>query len=136
MGLDVAGVGALSNLIRTGLEKVFPDKAKAAEATNVIITPILEFIQTQINAARDVLIAELKGESWLQRNWRPLIMIDFAGLITAHWLGFTVPNISEVVLLNLFDILQVGIGGYVIGRSGEKIASALAPALAAKLGGK
>jgi len=48
-------------------------------------------------------------------------MLVFVGLVVAHWLGFTAPNISEQTVSDLLAIVQVGLGGYVIGRSGEKI---------------
>lgn len=131
-GIDVAGIGALSDLVRTGLEKIWPDKAKVAEATNAIIQPLLEFMNKSIQAQVDVIVAEAKGESWLQRNWRPLVMMDFALLITAHWLGWTSPNITEAVLDHLLEIIKIGLGGYVIGRSAEKIAESIAPAIAAR----
>ena len=47
---------------------------------------------------------------------------DFAGLIVAHRFGLTAPNIPESVLNSLLNIVMVGVGGYVVGRSGEKIA--------------
>ena len=40
----------------------------------------------------------------------------------AHWFGFTAPNIPESVKNSLLNIVMVGVGGYVVGRSGEKIA--------------
>lgn len=48
-------------------------------------------------------------------------MLWFAGLVGAHWLGFTPENLSQVTVDNLLSIVQVGVGGYIIGRSGEKI---------------
>jgi hypothetical protein len=41
-------------------------------------------------------VAEAQG-SWLQRNWRSLLMVTFAGLVVAHWFGFTAQNIPESV---------------------------------------
>ena len=48
-------------------------------------------------------------------------MLFFAGLVGAHWLGFTAENLTEPQVIALLNIVKVGIGGYVIGRSGEKI---------------
>ena len=36
--------------------------------------------------------------------------------------GLTAPNIPESVQNSLLNIVMVGVGGYVVGRSGEKIA--------------
>jgi hypothetical protein len=78
----------------------------------------------ELQGAVSIITAEANGESWLQRNWRPLLMIWFAALVGAHWLGFTPPNLPESVVNNLLDIVQVGVGGYVLGRSGEKMVRA------------
>jgi hypothetical protein len=72
-------------------------------------------------AQRDIIVAEAKGESWLQRNWRPMTMLFFTGLIGAYWMGFAAPNLPVEAINGLFDVVYIGLGGYVIGRSAEKI---------------
>ncbi len=42
--------------------------------------------------------------------------------LVAHWFGLTAPNIPESVRNSLLNIVMVG---YVVGRSGEKIADKL-----------
>ena len=49
------------------------------------------------------------------------MMLLFAGLMVAHWFGFTAPNIPESVQNSLLDIIMIGVGGYTVGRSAEKI---------------
>jgi hypothetical protein len=48
-------------------------------------------------------------------------MLVFAGLVVAHWFGLTAPNIPESVQNSLLNIVLVGISGYVVGRSAEKV---------------
>ena len=48
-------------------------------------------------------------------------MLVFAGLVVAHWFGYTAPDIPESVQNSLLNIVLVGMGGYIVGRSGEKI---------------
>ena len=86
--------------------------------------------QAQIEAAAaQVIEAEAAGESWLQRNWRPLTMMVFVGLIVAKWIGWTAPGVSEALELRLLGLIEIGLGGYVIGRSVEKVAPVIASAL-------
>ena len=86
--------------------------------------------QAQIEAAAaKVIEAEAAGESWLQRNWRPLTMMVFVGLIVAKWIGWTAPGVSEALELRLLGLIEIGLGGYVIGRSVEKVAPVIAEAL-------
>ncbi len=72
-------------------------------------------------AAAVVVKAEAQGQSWLQRTWRPITMLVFVALIVAHWLGWSAPNLGEAEALKLWDIVEIGLGGYVIGRSAEKV---------------
>ena len=82
---------------------------------------MLEYEQKLTENKTQIILAEAKGESWLQRNWRPLLMVIFAGIVIARWFGLTAENIPAVLEEQLMDIIQVGIGGYVFGRSGEKM---------------
>ena len=74
----------------------------------------------------DIILAEAKG-NWLQRSWRPILMLAFGFIVI--YVKFIAPLFSLPVppLENEFwNLLQLGIGGYVIGRTGEKIASTYA----------
>ena len=66
------------------------------------------------------MVAEAKGEGWLQRNWRPLTMVSFLILLFMYWFGIHPENLSDAVIMKLFDLLQIGIGGYIISRGAEK----------------
>lgn len=79
-------------------------------------------IETSLIQGRtQVVTAEAQGESWLQRNWRPLTMLSFVALVATHWLGLTPDTLADSHVEMVMDIIQLGIGGYVIGRSAEKI---------------
>ncbi len=74
-----------------------------------------------------VLIAEATGESWLQRNWRPILMLTIVGIVANNYL--LVPYMQmigvQATLLDLPDrlwnLMTLGVGGYIAGRTGEKI---------------
>ena len=79
---------------------------------------MLEF-EKQVNQSKtDIIVAEAKGGGWLQRSWRPVTMLTFLFLVVADSYGWLANPLSE----NAWLILQVGIGGYIGGRSAEKIA--------------
>ena len=59
-------------------------------------------------------------------------MLVFVCLIVARWLGWTADNMSEAEYLELYDLMKIGLGGYVVGRSAEKIAPALIDKLKSK----
>lgn len=73
-------------------------------------------------AARDVIVAEAQGESWLQRNWRPIVMLVCMAYVGAYLFGFTAGYIDPMVAQELFNLVQIGVGGYIAGRSVEKTA--------------
>jgi len=81
--------------------------------------------QTRLEVRGQAVQAEATGESWLQRNWRPLTMVWFSALIGGYWFGFTPDNLSNEAVLSLFGLIKLGLGGYVIGRSAEKITKEL-----------
>ncbi|WP_339144872.1 3TM-type holin [Pseudoalteromonas galatheae] len=76
-------------------------------------------LQGQVLAAQSQIItAEANGESLLQRCWRPITMLTFLVLIVLDSFGVLAFRLSE----QAWELLQLGIGGYVIGRSVEKAA--------------
>lgn len=115
---------SIIGLIGKAVDKAVPDKTQAEQLKSQITLAAMQQDQAELQGAIQVITAEAQGESWLQRNWRPMLMLWFAGLVGAHWLGFTPQSLPENVVINLLDIVQVGIGGYVLGRSGEKIVKA------------
>ncbi|CAM4175494.1 3TM-type holin [Pseudoalteromonas byunsanensis] len=89
-------------------------KAKELELQGQVIQ-----LQGQVLAAQSQNItAEAKGESWLQRSWRPITMLTFLVLIVLNAFGLLANPLPE----KAWELLQLGIGGYVVGRTVEKIA--------------
>lgn len=80
----------------------------------------------------DILMAEIKGQAWLQQNWRPMLMLTFAAIIANNyivvpWIGVLAAAIgsdfSAPVLEfpgEFWQLLVIGVGGYIAGRSLEK----------------
>ena len=104
------------------LDKVWPD---AGEMERSKVQMALAIYAGQA----EIVKAEAQSEHWLAACWRPVLMLVFGGLIVARWLGWSAPNITEAEVLKLWSIVELGLGGYVIGRSVEKIVPAIAGAL-------
>lgn len=113
-------VKPISDVVNNIIDKVAPDAGMAEKLKFEITQELIKADSKVLEQQASIIVAEANGESWLQRNWRPLVMMNFAALITAHWLGFTPPNLPELQVLALLDIVKVGLGGYVLGRSAEK----------------
>lgn len=86
---------------------------------------LLELIQERerelIQAQASMLREEASG-NWLQRSWRPLVMLTFAVVILLGTF-ISLPILSDTS--RFWDLLEIGLGGYVIGRSGEKMADVI-----------
>jgi len=118
--MNPAIVPIVGNVLGRIIDKVMPDREKADEAKRMLQQDLQDISRSELQGAIDIILAEAKGESWLQKCWRPVLMLWFAALVGAHWLGYTAPNLTEATVLALLAIVKVGIGGYVVGRSVEK----------------
>lgn len=107
---------------KTLIDKFWPD---AGEAERQKVQTFLAVFMAQA----DIVKTEAASSHWLAANWRPLLMLVFGGLIVARWFGWAAPNLSEAEYLKLWSIVEFGLGGYVIGRSVEKVAPSIADAI-------
>lgn len=71
--------------------------------------------------------AEAKSESWLASNWRPITMLTFVFIIANNYIiypylsMFGVTHATALVIPpDMWSLLKIGLGGYVVGRSVEK----------------
>lgn len=114
------------------IDQVVEDKDKANElkATleQVMQNSDLTKFTSQIKAQSDIIIAEAQSQSWLARNWRPGLMtlfgfIIFNNYVLNPWLSamFSV-NVILDIPPDMWALLKIGLGGYVVGRSTEKVA--------------
>lgn len=86
---------------------------------------LLEAVARQeeaLNRSRAAIIEAEAHGNWLQRSWRPIIMLVFATIVLIGTF-FDLPILSDTS--RFWDLLEIGIGGYVIGRSAEKITGRL-----------
>ena len=122
------------------ISEVITDKDKANElraqlyaVEAAVSTKVIEYEEKLLSAQEAVIVAEAKGESWLQRNWRPITMMTFTALVVAKWMGLTVETgITEAVEIELMNLIQIGLGGYVVGRSVEKVVPQVAAIIKSK----
>jgi len=124
------GVSGLINTIKGGSpEEKLAAQTQLMEIQSAFQTKLLEADLQFAAAQRDVIVSEATGHSWLQRNWRPLTMLTmvfFIGVIV--WTGGYVNGreLDHDFVMEILSIIKIGLGGYVIGRSAEKIAPQVA----------
>ena len=64
---------------------------------------------------------EARG-NWLQRSWRPIVMLVFTLIILAGTF-LILPILADTS--RFWDLLEIGLGGYIIGRGSEQLVSSL-----------
>lgn len=125
-------MGGIIGGIISALGSVFGGLFKAKEKQGEIIGKAIDAVGELAgsNAEREraaalVVAAEAQSDSWVARNWRPITMCIFVGLIVARFFGLVPTNMSPMEYERLWDLVEVGMGGYVVSRSVEKIVSQL-----------
>lgn len=106
--------GVIDNLFTSDEERI---KAKN-KVFDILKEKELELRKMQT----EVIVTEAKG-NWLQRSWRPILMLGFGFIVMYNKFFAPAFGLPNAELENEFwNLLQLGVGGYVIGRSAEKIA--------------
>jgi hypothetical protein len=107
-------------------DKDLANKLKAALKTRIMDITHNEFVEL-LKAQTAIILAEAKG-GWLQRNWRPTLMMTFMIIIANNYivhpyLQLFAPGKSLALELppEMWSLLKIGVGGYVVGRSVEKV---------------
>ena len=96
--------------------------AREKRQLEVDVLELLAEHEKEIARSRSAAVVEEARGNWLQRSWRPLVMLAFALVIlSGMFMESTLLSDSS----RLWDLLEIGLGGYVIGRSGEKVTESL-----------
>lgn len=111
------------------IDRLWPDPSQRDQARLALMELAQKGELAELTGRVEIVKAEASSEHWLAASWRPILMLTFGALIVARWLGWSAPGISEAEVLKLWNIVELGLGGYVIGRSAEKIVPAVATAL-------
>jgi hypothetical protein len=111
----------------TGLaSKFIADKDLKTKLESAIKEKMLEHEVQFVSYQRDIITAEAKSQSSLARNWRPITMLVFVLIIANNYLVYPYIQLFGGTAVQLpippdmWDLLKLGIGGYIAGRSVEK----------------
>jgi len=112
--------GVISEITKV-IDELFTSDEERMHAKNEILKVLKEQQLELQRLQTEIIVAEANG-NWLQRSWRPMLMLAFGFIVI--YVKFIAPLFSLPIppLENEFwNLLQIGIGGYVIGRTGEKM---------------
>ncbi len=103
------------------IDGIFTNDEERQKAKNEILVKILDKSHDLEKLKSDIILSETKG-NFLQRSWRPILMLSFGFVVI--YAKFVAPAFglpSAPLEDEFWQLLQFGIGGYVVGRSAEKI---------------
>tara|TARA_R110001592_G_scaffold14653_1_gene65337 strand:- start:20203 stop:20598 length:396 start_codon:yes stop_codon:yes gene_type:complete len=103
------------------IDNIFTNDEERANAKLKVLNVLKEQQLELQKLQTEIIVTEANG-NWLQRSWRPILMLCFGFIVM--YVKFIAPlfNLPIPPLENEFwNLLQLGIGGYVVGRSAEKI---------------
>ena len=106
--------------LHTSEEEKLEQKRLLLEVQGKTMDRVHEYNTGLLKAQGDIVNSEAKSEHWLTANWRPMTMLAFVGLIILRFFGYEAEGMSEVEYLALWELIKLGLGGYVVGRSLEK----------------
>ncbi len=109
-------------------------EAALQQAQQEAVQKALDIRKEAISANAKVVAAEATG-NFLQRAWRPAFMYAFLFIVVFNYIITPVAEMFGVTALStlsmppdMWDLIKLGFGGYVVGRSVEKTAKVVSDA--------
>ena len=127
----LGAVAPLAKILFNTIDKAVPDKDLQEKLKAQLQTQLLQSNTQELQAAAKIIEAEAKA-GWFAASWRPLLMYVLIFILVWNYvIGpvikiFTGAIISFELPGDVWSLLQIGLGGYVVGRSAESVARTLA----------
>jgi len=110
------------------LKKIIPDSDKRDEIERETKLALLDHADSLERVRGEIILAEASSTNWLTSAWRPTLMMVAILIIAMNYLVFPIIAIGYPAILDntlelpdqLWNLLTLGVGGYIVGRSGEK----------------
>ena len=107
----------LIDSVHTSTEEKLEIKNKLVTIQNEMTAKIIDYETRLLESQTSIINSEAQGESWMQRNWRPITMLTFLVLVVCDSFGLLAFRLAA----EAWVLLQIGLGGYVVGRTAEKV---------------
>tara|TARA_Y100000310_G_C20537970_1_gene741825 strand:- start:258 stop:662 length:405 start_codon:yes stop_codon:yes gene_type:complete len=121
-------IGPVAGLLNSVFKRVLPaekmSEKERAEIENAMQAELMKADWSFIEKQADIIVAETKG-SWLSCNWRPITMLTFVVIIANNYILYPYLSLffDKAPMLkippDMWNLLKIGIGGYIVGRSAE-----------------
>lgn len=114
------------NLAMKFQQAVLDQQVELAKIAQSGMAAQLAYAQNQDTQGAQTVRAEIAADSWITRNWRPLLMLLFGGIVANNYViapyvqAIAHTSVSLPMPQDLWDLLKIGIGGYIVSRGAEK----------------
>ena len=121
---SLGDIGGLFTGIREAVtgEKIADPNLKLA-----LLKEIQDAESKMMEAQAKTIVAEASSDHWLVSAWRPITMLVFVLIIANNYILVPYFNLIGIPVVSLdipppmWDLLQLGIGGYIASRGAEKM---------------
>jgi len=103
--------------LHTSTEEKLEQKAKLLEIQAATMDSVNDYNKAIFEGQAKIVNSEANSTHLITATWRPITMLTFLALAVGDSMGWLQAPLRD----EAWTLLQLGLGGYVIGRSGEKI---------------
>ena len=127
----ISAMAPLAKILFNTVDKAVEDKDLANRLKADLQTQMLQSHTEELTAAARVIEAEAKA-GWFAASWRPLLMYVLIFILVWNYiLGPIIKFFFHAAITidlpgDVWTLLQIGLGGYVVGRSAESVARTMA----------
>lgn len=107
----------LIDALHTSEEEKLKQQRRLLEIQAMVLDSSLEYEKEMMTSRAEIINSEAKSEHWITATWRPITMLTFLALAVGDSLGWLPNPLRD----EAWTLLQLGLGGYVVGRSAEKV---------------
>ena len=107
--------------LQTSEKERLKHKEWLLEVQAIAMQTVFEYESDSLQARAAIVNSEAQSDHWIVASWRPIVMLTLTSLVVVDSFGWLANPLSGEAWL----LLQIGLGGYVVGRSGEKIAKTI-----------
>jgi len=107
--------------LHTSDEERLAHKERLLEVQAVAMQTVFDYEKANLESRAEIVNSEAQSDHWIVAAWRPLVMLSLTALVIVDSFGWLANPLSAEAWL----LLQIGLGGYGVGRSCEKIAKTI-----------
>lgn len=112
----------------TGLFSWKGEQAKTVQSALQVLSDVNQTDAKTTVAAAQALSSILTQGSFLEKNWRPVLMVVLMCIVIASFFGYMPTHLNDPVsptMEKIWTLLEIGLGGYLPLRTFEKVVASV-----------